>query len=285
MYIGRFAPSPTGKLHAGSLVCAIASYVDARAHGGKWLIRMEDIDPPRESPGAAEDILKTLKLLGMESDEPVLYQSTRYQAYSDALESLKTKGMVFGCNCSRKSIAEACKKLGLPEDVYPGTCRDKHIKEPCAWRFKVNSEAISFKDRFYGIQSQSLSKEVGDFVLKRADGLWAYQLAVTVDDAFQQVTDIVRGADLLDNTPRQIALQKALGFTTPRYLHIPLVLNDEGQKLSKQTGAKELNLADIGSELNRAWTHLGFEPIEFSSLDDFYSKAIDSWKGSRFFPL
>ncbi len=283
-YIGRFAPSPTGKLHAGSLACALASYVDARAHDGIWLIRVEDIDPPREPSWAARHQLDTLASFGMVSDLPVLYQSTRTQAYAEALETLKCKGLVFGCNCSRKSISEACEALGLPPNVYPGTCRNKNLTQSVrAWRFRVSDDPVEFNDRLFGRQVQNLEREVGDFVLKRADGFWAYQLAVTVDDAHQGVTHIVRGEDLLDNTPRQIAIQRAMGVATPSYLHIPLVRNELGQKLSKQSGALELDAENLDEELLRAWRHLGFEAPRFDSLDSFYNQAIDSWRKSWYF--
>ncbi len=283
-YIGRFAPSPSGPLHSGSLACAIASFIDAKANNGIWKIRIEDIDPPREIPGIAQHQVDTLRLFGMESDTPILYQSQRSEAYQNALEFLLKNDMAFACSCSRKTIEQDCQRLHLPSNVYPGTCRNKKLPLGSnSVRFKVPNKTISFEDRWFGPQKQNLETECGDFVLKRANGLWAYQLAVVVDDAFQNMTHIVRGADLLDNTPRQIALQEALGFPTPIYLHIPLVLNPEGQKLSKQNGAKELDLSEPEAELEKAWIHLGFKPFVFSSIEDFYNKAIDSWRKSSYY--
>lgn len=233
VYRGRFAPSPTGPLHFGSLVTALGSYLDAKAHGGEWLVRMEDIDTPRVVPGAADDILRTLERFGLEWDGPVLYQSSRIAAYEAALDDLRNRSLVFPCGCSRKEVGER----------YPGTCRTGlrgRIETP-SWRFRVNDETVGFVDRRLGPQTQNVAEYVGDFVLRRADGLFAYQLAVVVDDAFQGITDVVRGEDLLDSTARQILLQHVLGLPEPRYLHLPVVLNSSGQKLSKQTGATALD--------------------------------------------
>lgn len=279
-YVGRFAPSPTGDLHQGSLVCALASYLDARAHNGTWLVRIENIDPPREKAGAIHHQLRILDLLQMHSDEPILYQSNRLDAYSEALEYLKKQGKAYGCCCTRKSIEEAQKKKGLNPHVYPGTCRNGLSGQAVrSWRFLVPKGVTTFRDRWDGTDfSQNLEKEVGDFVLKRADGLWAYQLAVVVDDAYQGVTHIVRGADLLDNTPRQIALQNALNVPTPKYMHIPLVLAEDGLKLSKQNGATPLKENELDRALISAWNHLGFESFPFDSFQDFYRKAIPIWK-------
>jgi len=232
-YRGRFAPSPSGPLHFGSLVAALGSYLDAKAHGGEWLVRIEDIDTPRNVPGAADDILRTLERFGLEWDGPVLYQSFRIDAYEAALEELRRCNLVFPCGCSRKDVG----------DRYPGTCRlglTGRLGTP-SWRFRVHGETVHFIDRRLGPQSQNVEDYVGDFVLKRADGLFAYQLAVVVDDAFQGITDVVRGEDLLDSTARQILLQSALSLPQPQYLHLPIVLNDTGQKLSKQTGATALD--------------------------------------------
>jgi glutamyl-Q tRNA(Asp) synthetase len=233
IYRGRFAPSPTGPLHFGSLVAALGSYLDAKARGGEWLVRIEDIDTPRVVPGAADDILRTLERFGMEWDGPVLYQSSRLAEYEAALEDLRTRGLVFPCDCSRKDIG----------DRYPGTCRTgpRGRRDAFSWRFRVNGETVDFKDRRLGSQRQNVEEYVGDFVLKRADGLFAYQLAVVADDALQGITDVVRGEDLLDSTARQILLQRAFGFPQPRYLHLPVVVNELGQKLSKQTGAAALD--------------------------------------------
>lgn len=276
-YIGRFAPSPTGPLHAGSLCCALASYLDARAHQGTWVIRIEDIDPPREPPGTAKHQLEVLKKFGLKSDREVLFQSQRHHAYELAFENLRKNELVYGCSCSRQTIAIEQERLGLPKNVYPGTCR-KGTKEPVrAWRFRTSCDPISFTDRRFGIQSQNVEKSVGDFVLKRADGFWAYQLAVVVDDAFQGITHVVRGADLLDNTARQIALQRALGYPTPSYFHVDLVLNNQGQKLSKQTQAPALDTNHVDKELLHAWKNLGFVAFEANSLDDFYKEATKRW--------
>ncbi|MBP3437942.1 MAG: tRNA glutamyl-Q(34) synthetase GluQRS [Sutterella sp.] len=278
-YRGRFAPSPTGLLHAGSLVAAMASYLDARAHDGVWLVRIEDIDPPRDVPGADKAIIDTLRRLGLNSDEPVLWQHDRYDAYAETLKRLRRDGRVYGCACSRREAAERALALGLPAGVYPGTCRSGTGGRPVrAWRFLTNGVPVTFDDRLAGSFTQNVEKEAGDFVLKRADGLWAYQLAVVADDLYQGVTDIVRGADLIDNTPRQIMLYEALGARPPRYMHLPLVLNSDGQKLSKQQGAVPLNPDDLRGETERAWRHLGFEPIGADSQAAFWKTAARCWK-------
>ncbi len=278
-YRGRFAPSPTGALHAGSLVAAMASYCDARAHNGAWLVRIEDIDPPRDLPWAASHILKTLNALGLESDEPVLYQHDRHDAYRAALESLRSQGLAYGCACSRREVADAARARGLPENVYPGTCRHgTGSRQARAIRFLTHHDPITWVDRHYGTQTQDVEAVVGDFVLLRADGLWAYQLAVVVDDAYQGITDIVRGADLLDNTARQIALMRALNLPIPRYLHLPLVLNQDGQKLSKQAGATPLNADNLLAELERAAQHLGLGRLGADNIRAFWPLAINRWK-------
>lgn len=277
-YRGRFAPSPTGPLHAGSLVAALASWLDARAHDGAWLLRMEDIDPPREVSGAAPDILAALADFGMTSDEPVLRQSTRSGAYAEALARLESAGLAYGCGCTRTEIAAAALARGLAPGVYPGTCRAGARGPARAMRFNVDDAVISFDDRWHGQVVQRLACEVGDFVVRRADGLWAYQLAVVVDDAAQGITDVVRGADLLDNTPRQILLQRALRLPTPRYLHVPVVLSDAGEKLSKQTGARALDRAAPLQELERAWQHLGFPRLGADDLAAFHRHAVAAWK-------
>lgn len=278
-YVGRFAPSPTGRLHRGSLAAALASRLDAHAHGGRWLVRIEDIDPPRDVPGAGEDILKTLGRLGMPSDGPVLWQHDRLEAYREAFERLRAQGLVYGCACSRKEIRARALELGLPEGCYPGTCRmGTHGRPVRAWRFRLPSGVVRFRDRWCGSYAQDVEHEVGDFILKRADGLWAYQLAVVADDGFEGVTDIVRGADLLDNTPRQILLAQALGLPVPRYMHIPLVLNDEGEKLSKQRGAAPIDDADLLGELERAFVHLGFPKLGADSIAAFHRAALPLWQ-------
>ena len=247
-YVGRFAPSPTGPLHAGSLVAALASYLDARAHNGTWLVRIEDIDEGRSVPGAAEDILALLERLGMHSDGEVVWQSRRKHLYEAARARLAET--VYGCGCNRREIADS--RLGVGPDggaIYPGTCRDGLAQGRTARSLRLRvpdagHDLVSFIDRFAGRVTQCLALESGDFVLKRADGFWAYQLAVVVDDAEQGVTDVVRGADLLDSTPRQIYLQGLLGVPTPRYLHVPVVRNENGEKLSKQTGALAVQPGD-----------------------------------------
>ena len=257
-YIGRFAPSPTGPLHAGSLVAALASWLDARAHGGRWLVRIEDVDTPRCVPGADESILRQLHDCGLVPDEEPVRQSTRGDLYQRALDALVQSQHAYPCACSRKDIEQALAALGRPhqrhgELVYPGTCRGGlHGRVPRAWRFRIEPGIVHWCDARLGEQSQDVEREVGDFVLKRADGLWAYQLAVVVDDAAQGVTNIVRGEDLADNTARQIQLQRALGVPTPIYLHTPLVLGANGEKLSKQNGAQAVDTSQPMHALNHA---------------------------------
>jgi glutamyl-Q tRNA(Asp) synthetase len=288
MYIGRFAPSPTGPLHAGSLVAALASYLDARVNHGRWLIRIEDIDEARTVASAAEDIIQTLATFGMRSDGEILWQSTRKIRYSDAFDKLGSA--VYACACSRKEIADS--RVTLAADgavIYPGTCRNGLAlgRTPRAWRVRVPAATdphalIQFDDRWQGLISENLAEHVGDFVLKRADGFWAYQLAVVVDDAEQGVTDIVRGADLLDSTVRQIYLQRLLGFSTPRYLHVPAVMNDRREKLSKQTGAQPLDVRNPINALMEASEHLGLTLSHTpSAVDEFWTMAIPAW-GQRF---
>jgi glutamyl-Q tRNA(Asp) synthetase len=266
IYIGRFAPSPTGPLHAGSLVAALASWLDARANNGRWLVRIEDVDTPRSVAGAADTILRQLADCGLDADEPPLWQSARGGLYQQALDQLVDSGLAYPCSCSRKDIEEALAALGRPHErhaelVYPGTCRTGlHGKPARAWRLRVPPGVVRWTDRRLGPQQQDVEREVGDFVLKRADGLWAYQLAVVVDDAAQGVTDVVRGEDLADNTPRQILLQRALVLPTPRYLHAPLVLGAKGEKLSKQNGARALDTRDALGALNAAAVALGLSP-------------------------
>ena len=273
-YVGRFAPSPTGPLHAGSLVAALASWLDARAHHGRWLVRIEDVDTPRCVPGADRLILSQLANCGLHSDGPVRWQSQRHDAYERALNALIEHGWAYPCGCSRKDIEQAQAAQGHARQrhasaVYPGTCRDGlHGKPARAWRLHVERvlrdlglpPVIAWQDRRLGLQAQDVAREVGDFVLRRADGLWAYQLAVVVDDADQGITDVVRGEDLTDNTARQIVLQRALGLPTPRYLHTPLVLAANGEKLSKQNGAAALALDAPLAALNNAAQVLQLSP-------------------------
>ncbi len=277
-YVGRFAPSPTGPLHMGSLVCAMASFLDARTHDGTWLVRIEDIDPPRDIPGADRDILNTLAGFGMTSDIDVVWQHDRFELYETALRSLQEKKLVYGCACTRSQIQAKNLELGLPAGVYPGTCRtiDNH-KEIRAWRFLTNSEPVSFIDRISGLYTQNVERSVGDFVVKRADGLWAYQLAVVVDDENQGVTHIVRGADLLDNTPRQILLQRALDLRTPSYMHIPLVCDADGHKLSKQTKAKAVDASNPLPLLESAASFLGLPPTGADNIKAFWKCTQQTW--------
>jgi glutamyl-Q tRNA(Asp) synthetase len=281
-YRGRFAPSPTGPLHAGSLVAALASWLDARAHGGTWLVRMEDVDTPRCVPGAGETILRQLAACGMVSDEPVLWQSARSAAYEDALRRLAASHRAYPCACSRKDIEQALAALGRPRErhgelVYPGTCRDElQGREPRAWRFRAAPGVVTWADRRLGAQQQDVAAEVGDFVLKRADGLHAYQLAVVVDDADQGITHVVRGEDLADNTARQIQLQQALGLPLPAYLHTPLVLGANGEKLSKQNGAQALELADPLAAVRAAGQVLGLR-CAANDLPAWLEEAKGRW--------
>jgi glutamyl-Q tRNA(Asp) synthetase len=278
-YRGRFAPSPTGPLHAGSLVAALASWLDARAHGGEWLVRIEDVDRPRCPPGMDDVILGQLDALGLKPDEPPTWQSRRGELYQAALDRLIASGHAYGCACTRAEIAAAAgPRPRHGELIYPGTCRNGTQGRPVrAWRFRVEGR-IAWQDRRLGAQSQDLEAEVGDFVLKRADGLWAYQLAVVVDDAGQGITDIVRGEDLADNTPRQIALQRALGFPTPRYLHTPLVLAVDGHKLSKQNGAAAIDLADPAGRLRDAAAELGLSlQARHRAAQETLAEALLQW--------
>ena len=250
MYTGRFAPSPTGPLHFGSLVAALASWLDARAARGRWLVRIEDLDAPRVQPGAADGILRSLERLGLHWDGEVLYQSRRAPLYREAVEKLRQN--VYWCGCTRREIADS--SLGLAADgaqIYPGICRQglPAGKAPRALRVRISNQGVFFHDRVQGPREQNLERDVGDFVLVRADGLFAYQLAVVVDDAAQGVTDVVRGADLLDSTTRQIYLQRLLGLPSPRYLHVPVVLDAAGEKLSKQAGADAVSAADLRKAL------------------------------------
>ncbi len=325
IYRGRFAPSPTGPLHFGSLVAAVGSYLDAKHHRGTWLVRMEDLDTPRCVAGAAEDILRTLAAFGLVSDEPVIYQSRRTAAYEEALRQLQAGGAVYACSCTRKEIADSALQ-GIEGFVYPGTCRNgKSHPHPSplpvgegteasripAWRVRTdilnrhsraggdpaiqnafcsnpldsrlrgNDEVsrvdgvISFEDALQGHTSQHLETQIGDFVVKRADGLFAYQLAVVVDDAFQHITHIVRGADLLASTPRQIYLQHLLGLPSPHYKHLPVAVNEAGEKLSKQTLAAPVDTSRPVATLLRVLEFLQQRPpAELTSCD---VKAVLDW--------
>ena len=261
-YRGRFAPSPTGPLHFGSLVAALGSYLDARARDGEWLVRMEDLDPPRAAPGAAADILRTLESLELHWDGAILRQSERGDAYQAALAELERMGATYPCACTRREIGDSALAGTDGSLVYPGTCRNGLLagRTARATRLRVDDAVIEFDDAVQGRMRQPLAADVGDFVLRRADGLFAYQLAVVVDDAAQGITDVVRGADLLDSTPRQILLQRLLGAPTPRYLHLPVAINAAGEKLSKQTRAPPIDRARPGAALVAALEFLGQRP-------------------------
>jgi glutamyl-Q tRNA(Asp) synthetase len=289
VYTGRFAPSPTGLLHAGSLVAALASWLDARAHGGQWVVRIEDVDTPRCIEGADQALLRQLASCGLLPDGPVIWQSQRHLAYGLALQKLIDQGWVYPCGCSRKDIENAQPQTPLLARhalaVYPGTCRAGLNGKPArAWRLNVQAvqaalqlpELTTWHDRRLGPQQQKVAVDVGDFVLRRADGLWAYQLAVVVDDAAQNISHVVRGEDLADNTPRQMLLQQALGLPTPTYLHTPLVLGLNGEKLSKQNGASALDLSDALSALNAAAQALGL-PAQAGSVADVLAAWAALW--------
>ena len=307
-YVGRFAPSPTGLLHAGSLVAALASWLDAKAHDGRWLVRIEDIDPPRCQAGADQAILQQLAQCGLLPDAPPLWQSQRHSHYQQALEALKSQNLAYPCGCTRRSIEAAQAALGQvgarhQERPYPGTCRHGlQGGAERAWRLHteryqaqqaaatpplqtstaasatlaqplISAAGVRWQDRRLGVQTQNVAKEVGDFVLRRADGLWAYQLAVVVDDAAQGITHIVRGEDLADNTARQILLQQALGLSHPRYLHTPLVRMANGEKLSKQHGAPAIDASQPLLALNAAAQQLGLPSSPAAST----AQALHSW--------
>jgi glutamyl-Q tRNA(Asp) synthetase len=292
-YVGRFAPSPTGPLHAGSLVAALASWLDARAHGGRWLVRMEDIDRPRNAPGAAEAILDQLGRCGLDPDGPVVFQSARTGLYEAALERLRATGDAYPCGCSRRDLADVAAAIGAPlparhgERRYPGTCRtglgskaarSMRLRTLPSHRQGIDGPAeIEWIDRRLGPQRQNVEASVGDFVLRRADDVWAYQLAVVVDDAEQGVTDVVRGEDLAGSTARQILLQRRLGLPALRYLHTPVVLGANGEKLSKQNGAAPLDLGSPLTALRAAGEVLGVRS-DGTRLADWLAGALGAWK-------
>ncbi|WP_296804644.1 tRNA glutamyl-Q(34) synthetase GluQRS [Thiocapsa sp.] len=282
-YRGRFAPSPTGPLHLGSLLAAVASYADARANRGIWLVRMEDLDRTREIPGAADLILRTLSAFGFEWDEGVIHQSRRTDAYRDALDTLKALELTYPCGCSRAEVARAGRS-GPEGPLYPGTCRAGLApgRRPRTERFRTPPGRLAFEDRIQGKQEQMVDEAVGDFVLRRADGIHAYQLAVVVDDARQGITQVVRGADLLLSTPRQILLQRALGLAQPGYAHVPLVLDTQGRKLSKSLAAAPVDARDPLPALRAAWTLLGQTPPPADlHIDAFWTWAIPAWRIAR----
>ncbi|EXI79031.1 MAG: Glutamyl-Q tRNA(Asp) synthetase [Candidatus Accumulibacter appositus] len=286
-YRGRFAPSPSGPLHFGSLVAAVGSYLDARAHGGQWLLRIEDVDQPRTVAGAADEILRTLEGFGFAWDGEVLVQSRRLDLYHAALVRLQLADEVYPCACSRAEIAAHSPRRSIDGGlVYPGTCREGLAggRAARAWRLRVPDQVIAFDDRIQGDVQQNLEAAVGDFILLRADGQYAYQLAVVVDDAAQGITAVVRGVDLLDSTPRQIWLQQGLALSTPTYAHLPVVTNDAGEKLSKQTHAAAVDLSAGSAVLAAALRFLGHAvPQEISAgpLRDFWPWAIAAWSIAR----
>ncbi len=292
-YVGRFAPSPTGPLHAGSIVAALASWLDARAHRGRWLVRIEDIDTPRVQPGATDAILTTLQQLGLVWDDNPIRQSQRLEAYAEALNTLIRCGLAYPCGCTRSEIADSQRSVATRdggqalrgvEHAYRGTCRNGLApgRTTRSWRLRLPDQAIvQFDDRWQGRQQQDVANDVGDFVLKRADGLFAYQLAVVVDDGAQGITDVIRGADLLGSTARQRLLGRALGLADLRYMHVPVVLADDGEKLSKQNGAIAVDARQPIEVLDQAFRHLGFGPSAESSLDAWLADATRRWAEFR----
>lgn len=297
-YVGRYAPSPSGPLHAGSLVAALASYLDARAHHGRWLLRIEDVDTPRVMPGAADTICQQLQAMGLQWDGPLIWQSQRGDAYTDAFTQLHDQGLIYGCGCTRREIADSAAlrastlrpaiagdgttpDTSTPgnESPYPGTCRHGLApgRQARAWRLRVPAGVVTDTDRWLGPQRQDVAHEVGDFILRRADGLWAYQLAVVVDDAAQGVTHVVRGADLLSSTARQRVLQRLLHLPEPAMMHVPLVTGQDGRKLSKQNGAAAFDDTQPLQSLQAAWHHLGFAPCEAGNVSDFLTRATQCW--------
>jgi glutamyl-Q tRNA(Asp) synthetase len=281
-YRGRFAPSPTGPLHFGSLVAAVASWLDARSQGGEWLVRMEDVDTTRTVPGAADAILRALEAFGLHWDGSVEWQSRRTDLYETALETLRDRGALYRCRCSRREIADSALR-GIEGAIYPGTCRTLQLGRdtPGAERLRVPGERIEFDDRVQGHIAQDVAKEIGDFVLKRRDGLYAYQLAVVVDDALQEITDVVRGADLLKSTPRQILLQRLLGFATPRYLHFPVAMNAGGEKLSKQTLAPAIDAGRGSDALLAALDFLAQPRPQPGAPREILAQAAAQWDAAR----
>ena len=298
-YVGRFAPSPSGPLHDGSLVAAMASYLDARAHHGQWLVRIEDIDTPRVADGADRLIMQQLQAFGMHWDAEPVWQSQRHAIYQAAFDTLLAQALVYGCACTRQEISIALAKLARNPDYksidsltgacadgamaserpYPGTCRHgiPHGRQVRAWRFIVPPIQEHFNDRWLGPQRQDLQLEVGDFILKRADGLWAYQLVVVVDDGAQGITHIVRGADLLSSTARQRVLARSLNLDAPSVMHVPLLLDEQGHKLSKQNHATALDCTDTVKTLNLAWQRLGFKPLPVADTGAFWRAAVPQW--------
>jgi glutamyl-Q tRNA(Asp) synthetase len=284
-YRGRFAPSPTGPMHFGSLVAAVGSYLEAKFHNGTWLVRMEDLDAPRCVAGAADDILRTLEACGLHWDETVIHQSRRTAAYEEALRELQRIGAVYPCACTRREIADSALH-GIDGQIYPGTCRNGLPKgrEGRAWRARTDNSPIAFDDELQGYMAQRLGSEIGDFVVKRADGLVAYQLAVVVDDAFQRISHVVRGADLLASTPRQIYLQRLLGLSTPHYMHLPVAVNAAGEKLSKQTLAAPVDNSESAITLWHALAFLQQQPpqeLQQENPETVLEWAIRNWHSEK----
>lgn len=283
MYIGRFAPTPSGPLHFGSLLAALASYLDAKANHGKWLVRMDDLDARRCPPGMADHILKTLESFGLHWDEPVVYQSRRFEAYQSELEKLKQRDLVYACTCSRKDI-QAASMARHNQGIYPQICRFKNSNEQSigqqkALRLKSEMGMVLFDDAIQGAQQFSIEQDIGDYVLFRADGFFAYHLAVVVDDAAQGITNVVRGADLLPLTPHHVYLQRLLQYQTPRYAHIPIVVNELGEKLSKQTLAPAIDPDDALSLISKALIFLG-QSADFKKLQTvevLLQSAVKNW--------
>lgn len=290
LYIGRFAPTPSGPLHFGSLINAVTSFCQARSQAGQWYLRIEDLDPPREVAGAADSIINTLHEFGFNWDGAILYQSSRLAAYTKAFEQLQQQQHCYSCACTRKSIA-AIANMGTEGPIYPGTCRNGlHGQTGRSWRVLTSSKTIEFTDAIYGQQQQNLEATLGDFLIKRADGLFAYQLAAVVDDAYQGVTEVVRGADILSSTTRQIWLQQLLGYPTPQYFHHPLALNPGGEKLSKQTFAPglsndlQLNATQRGQTMHDALTFLNQHPPPLYNSHELLHWACENWRPSAIQP-
>jgi glutamyl-Q tRNA(Asp) synthetase len=284
-YRGRFAPSPTGPLHFGSLVAAVGSYLEAKSRQGEWMVRIENLDPTREVAGVSGKILNTLQALGMEWDGEIVYQKQRCKTYQAALAVLERQHLIYPCVCSRKEIADST-ITGIDGPIYPGTCRGRFLYDQCrgARRIQTDNRPVEFNDSLQGLVLQRLHSDIGDFVLRRADGIFAYQLAVVVDDAEQGVTHVVRGRDLLNSTSRQIYLQHLLGYPTPSYLHLPVVVNARGEKLSKQTCATPLDVSDPMPQLMMAIRFLGQAPpkeLIRSSVSSFWKWATENWKPER----
>ena len=281
--VGRFAPTPSGPLHFGSLVAALGSFLNSKSQGGKWIVRIEDVDIPRAVLNSPESILQTLEVVGLEWDGPIVFQSTRLDAYSEALEKLRAKGLIYECDCTRKMLEHIARRGVTGELFYPGTCRNRHLSilaRNSAERVRVPSNDFEFTDAVQGVQSQNLSLESGDFVLRRADGIFAYHLAVVVDDAWQRVSEVVRGSDLLSSTARHQFLQKELSLPEPVYVHLPVVSNLSGEKLSKQTNAEAINQKNAAPLIWQALQFLGQVPplsLRGASVQELLNWARQNW--------